>query len=84
MKIKSVELETSYLIETEDEKIYRRYGSEFWEELVGRYWEPISWEPVMFHKNREILENLFQEYMKNKQEALSKMYKNEEELGLDW
>lgn len=81
MKIKSVELETSYVIDTEDGKIYRRYGPDCWAEL-----KTMSWEPVVF---REELEESFQEYIKNRQqkrrnEALQKMYDNEEELGLDW
>lgn len=76
MKIKSVEIETSHIIETEEGVFYRRNGPDSWEELFG-----MSWETVVFREN---LEEKFQKFMKNRQEALNKMYENEEQLGLDW
>lgn len=83
MKIKSVELETSHCIETENDEIFKRFCSGCWVKLYGESWEPLS------YKDEEEVEKLFQEYIKNKQqkcrsEALQKMYENEEELGLDW
>lgn len=78
MKIKSVELETSYCVDTENGEIFKRFSSGCWVQLYGESWEPLS------YKDEEELEKLFQEYMKNKQEALNKMYENEEELGLNW
>lgn len=86
MKIKSVEMETSHIIDT-GEEYYRRWGPNSWQELMGE-----SWEPVYYDKE-ETLEKLFQEYIrenrklqkiKRQQEALRKMIENEEELGLNW
>ncbi len=82
MKIKSVEMSISYVVETEERETYRRFGPDCWEQLMG-----MSWEPVLFHKDTEFLENLFQEYTierENRRQALIRMYRNEEELGLDW
>lgn len=84
MKIKSVDTEIVYIIETEDGEFYRRSScNDWWERLYD-----MSWEFSPFNEEAE-LEKLFQEYMKEKklklqQTALNRMYENEDELGLDW
>lgn len=82
MKIKSVETEIVYIIETEDGEAFRRSGSMYWEKWTEQGWKIFPFETE--------IEGMFLSYKFEKREAekrrkaLDKIYENEGELGLDW